>query len=126
MLNTFFGILAGESPAAAEAFIKDRFDWLSFNRMALIAAWKNPALLLWIWELAGARDLLRWLGSYFHFTLAALISALLAGWFPVLVRRLQPWLEPRLPELWFWLLCQSYACTDGVGRSQPVMPRKKP
>jgi lycopene cyclase CruA len=125
MLNTFFGILAAESPTAAEAFIKDRFNWLSFNRMALIAAWKNPSLLLWIWELAGARDLLRWLGSYFHFTVIALISALVSGWFPALVHRLQPWLEPRLPELWFWLLCQSYAWTDGIGRSQPVTLRKK-
>jgi lycopene cyclase CruA len=125
MLNTFFGVLADESPAAAEAFIKDRFDWISFNRMALIAAWKNPSLLLWIWQLAEAKDLLRWLGSYFHFTVAAFISALIGGWFPALVRRLQSWLEPRLPELWFWLLARSYAYTAGVGRSQPPIVKKK-
>ncbi|NJP11284.1 MAG: flavin-dependent dehydrogenase [Leptolyngbyaceae cyanobacterium RU_5_1] len=116
MLNTFFGVLADESPEVAEAFIKDRVDWLSFNRMALRAARKNPALLPWIWDLAGAQDLLRWLGSYLDFTLKAFISALLGSWFPTWVRQSQSWLEPRFPTLWFWLLAQSYAFTDGVGR----------
>ncbi|OLP17830.1 flavin-dependent dehydrogenase [Leptolyngbya sp. 'hensonii'] len=119
MLNTFFGILADESPQVADAFIKDRADWLSFNRMALKAAWRNPALLLWIWQLAGPQDLLRWLGSYWSFTIAALLSALLRVWFPALVQRLQPWLEPRLPGLWFWLRVQSHAYTYGTGRSSP-------
>ena len=118
MLNTFFGILAAETPATAEAFIKDRASWLSFNRMAIVAAWKNPALLLWIWDLAGPRDIWRWLGSYRDFTIAALISGLIAGWFPSLLRRWQPWLEPRFPGLWLWLLAQSYAYTDGMGRPQ--------
>ena len=118
MLNTFFGILAGESAATAEAFIKDRASWLSFNRMAIVAAWKNPALLLWIWDLAGPKDIFRWLGSYRDFTIAALISGLIAGWFPALLRRWQPWLEPRFPALWLWLLTQSYAYTDGMGRPQ--------
>ncbi|HEY9647016.1 MAG TPA: flavin-dependent dehydrogenase, partial [Chroococcidiopsis sp.] len=45
MLNTFFGILAGEAPEVADRFVKDRAGWLTFNRMALKAAWKNPALL---------------------------------------------------------------------------------
>jgi lycopene cyclase CruA len=118
MLNTFFGILAAEPPAIAEAFIKDRADWLSFNRMALKAAWQNPALLFWIWDLAGARDLLRWLGSYVDFTFAAFVSALLHGWFPNLLRQVQPWLEPNFPGLWLWLLVQSYAYTDGMGQPQ--------
>ncbi|HEY9908022.1 MAG TPA: flavin-dependent dehydrogenase [Thermosynechococcaceae cyanobacterium] len=118
MLNTFFGILAAESPATAEAFIKDRASWRSFNRMAIVAAWKNPALLLWIWDLAGPRDIFRWLGSYRDFTIAALISSLISSWFPSLLRRFQPWLEPRFPGLWLWLLAQSYAYTDGMGRPQ--------
>lgn len=120
MLNTFFGILAQEPPAIAEAFIKDRVSWVAFNRMALKAAWQNPALLLWIWQLAGAKDLARWLGSYLDFTVRAFMSALLRGWFPGWVQYIQPWLEPRFPSLWLWLLVQSYAVTDGMGQPQAV------
>jgi len=118
MLNTFFGILASEPPAIAEAFIKDRVSWLNFNRMALKAARINPALLLWIWDLAGPKDLVRWVASYLDFTFRAFISALLGTWFPQWVQRNQPWLEAKLPELWLWLLAQSYAVTDGMGRPQ--------
>lgn len=118
MLNTFFGILAAESPEVAEGFIKDRVSWLTFNRMALTAAQQNPALLVWIWDLAGAKDFLRWLGSYWDFTLSAFISALLSNWFPNLLQRIQPWLEPRFPAFWFWLLVRSYAYTDGMGKPQ--------
>lgn len=120
MLNTFFGILADEPIDLAEAFIKDRVSWLAFNRMALKAAWQNPSLLLWIWQLAGPKDLMRWLGSYIDFTFQAFVSALLRGWFPQWVEQIQPWLEPKFPDLWFWLLAQSYAVTDGMGH-----PRKK-
>ncbi|HIK11039.1 MAG TPA: flavin-dependent dehydrogenase [Oscillatoriaceae cyanobacterium M33_DOE_052] len=105
MLNTFFGILASEPPAVAEAFIKDRVDWFTFNRLALKAARLNPALLLWIWQLAGVKDLTRWLGSYLDFTLSALFGWLLA-WLPNFTRACQPWLENRYPGLWFWLLAQ--------------------
>jgi lycopene cyclase CruA len=118
MLNTFFGILASESPETAEQFVKDRAGWVPFNRMAIKAAWHNPALLLWIWELAGAKDLVRWLGSYVNFTLAAIVSWLF-GWLPEFARRIQPWLEPRNPELWLWLLAQSYAVTYGAGQPRP-------
>lgn len=125
MLNTFFGILAGESPALADRFVKDRAGWLPFNRMAIKAAWQNPALLLWIWELAGFRDLLRWLGSYLNFTLSALIGWLFQG-VPAFARWIQPWLEPRYPELWFWLLAQSYALTYGMGRPEHSTPPDRP
>jgi len=118
MLNTFFGLLAGEPPAVADTFIKDRFDWLTFNRLALKAASKNPALLPWIWELAGYQDILRWLGSYLEFTRSSLVSWLLAAWFPAFVMMLQPHLENRLPRLWLWLLTLSYAITAGMGRPQ--------
>jgi lycopene cyclase CruA len=116
MLNTFFGILAGESQNVAETFIKDRSDWLTFNRLALIAARINPALLIWIWELAGAKDIFRWLGSYLTFTFSSLISWLLSGWFSNWLRTQQPWLEKRYPALWLWLLSQSYAFTTGMGK----------
>ncbi len=118
MLNTFFGLLADEPPEVADTFIKDRFNWLTFNRLALKAAWRNPALLPWIWELAGAKDIFRWLGSYLSFTGNALVSWLLKGWFPSLVRRLQPWIENRYPALWLRLLAQSYALTAGMGRPE--------
>lgn len=118
MLNNFFGLLTDEPPQIADNFIKDRVDWLTFNRLALKAARKNPALLLWIWELAGAKDLLRWLGSYFNFGWNALLSTLLSGWFPSFLLQIQPWLEPRFPRLWLKLLAQSYALTAGMGRPQ--------
>ena len=120
MLNTFFGLLADEPPEVADEFIKDRFDWFTFNRLALKAARQNPALLPWIWEMAGAKDIMRWLGSYWSFTINSLVSWLLGGWFPNFVRRLQPRIENRYPALWLRLLAQSYALTAGMGRSERV------
>jgi lycopene cyclase CruA len=124
MLNTFFSILASESPEVAERFIKDRAGWMPFNRMAMKAAWQNPALLIWIWELAGAPDLIRWVVSYLNFTIFALLSWAFR-WLPGFARRLQPWLEPRHPGLWLWLLAQSYALTYGTGQPKPEFVRVK-
>jgi lycopene cyclase CruA len=118
MLNTFFGLLADEPPEVADNFIKDRCDWLTFNRLALKAARKNPALILWIWQLAGARDLVRWLGNYFNFGLYALVSALLGRWFPRFLRWIGPWLEPRYPSLWLRLLVIGYAISTGKPRRE--------
>jgi lycopene cyclase CruA len=120
MLNNFFGILAASSPATAEAFIKDRITWRAFNGMALVAAWNTPSILPWIWEMAGPMALGRWLGSYWDFTLTALISTLVAGWLPGLLRSLQPWLESHTPALWFWLLAQSYRYAGGIGPAPSV------
>ncbi|BAZ44399.1 hypothetical protein NIES4102_14080 [Chondrocystis sp. NIES-4102] len=108
MLNTFFGILADEPPEVADTFIKDRTDWITFTRLALVAARKNPALLLWIWEMAGSRDLLRWLGAYFSFNLDAVKNLLLAGWLPGWLKQQQPWLEKQYPSLWLKLLSLNY------------------
>jgi lycopene cyclase CruA len=108
MLNTFFGILADEPPEVADTFIKDRTDWLTFTRLALVAARKNPALLIWIWQMAGNRDLLRWLGSYFSFNLDALKNLLLSGWFGGWLKQSQPWLEKQYPGLWLKLLSLNY------------------
>ena len=124
MLNTFFDVLASQPPDIAEAFIKDRVTWLRFNQMAIVAALKNPALLLWIWEMAGPKDLIRWLGSYFNFGFNALLSWIFAGWFPRVLHRSQPWLEPRFPSLWLWLLSQAYAITYGMGKPQ-AMPKPR-
>jgi lycopene cyclase CruA len=115
ILNTFFGILAAEELTVAETFIKDRTDWLTFNRLAIKAAIKNPALLVWILDFINFEDLWRWLGSYFTFTLLALASWIF-GWLPNFARRIQPWLEPRYPAVWLWLLATSYALTYGMGR----------
>ncbi|MEG3927160.1 flavin-dependent dehydrogenase [Microcoleus sp. D3_18a_C4] len=117
MLNTFFGILAAQKLAVAETFIKDRTDWLTFNRLALEAAGKNPSLLLWILDFVTLGDIWRWLGSYLNFTLLALAS-LLFGWLPSFARRVQPWLEPRYPAVWLWLLATSYALTYGMGKGR--------
>ncbi|MBN3878115.1 MULTISPECIES: NAD(P)/FAD-dependent oxidoreductase [unclassified Nostoc] len=126
MLNTFFGLLADEPPEVADNFIKDRCDWLTFNRLALKAARKNPALLLWIWELAGPRDLGRWLGSYFNFGRHALISALLSPWFGRFLNRVGFWLEPRNPGLWLWLLAINYAIATGKPRSPSQVAKSNP
>jgi lycopene cyclase CruA len=126
MLNTFFGLLADEPLEVADNFIKDKCDWLTFNRLALKAAKKNPALLLWIWELAGPRDLLRWLGSYFNFGRHALVSALLSPWFPRFLNRIGFWLEPRNPALWLWLLAINYAIATGKPRSRSQVAKANP
>ncbi|HSF73712.1 MAG TPA: flavin-dependent dehydrogenase [Microcoleus sp.] len=117
ILNTFFGILAAQKLAVAETFIKDRTDWLTFNRLAIEAAGKNPSLLLWILDFVTLGDIWRWLGSYLNFTLLALAS-LLFGWLPSFARRVQPWLEPRYPAVWLWLLATSYALTYGMGKGR--------
>lgn len=127
MLNTFFGLLADEHPEVADNFIKDRCDWLTFNRLALKAATKNPALLLWIWQLAGFRDLVRWLGNYFNFGRHALVSAVLSKWFPKFLKLNQTWLESRYPAMWLQLLTINYAISTGkpLWRNQvvPVNPK---
>ena len=71
ILNTFFGILADSPTEVADTFIKDKTTWMMFSQLALKAARKNPILLYWIWEMAGPRELLRWLISYLDFTLDA-------------------------------------------------------
>jgi lycopene cyclase CruA len=118
ILNTFFGILAEEELVVAETFIKDKIDWLTFNRLAIQAAGKNPSLLLWILDFVTFRDIWRWLGSYLSFTLLALASWLFGGWLPSFARRIQPWLQPRYPGVWLWLLATSYALTYGMGKGR--------
>jgi len=120
ILNTFFGILAGQKIAVAETFIKDRTDWLTFNRLALEAAGKNPSLLMWILDFVTLGDIWRWLGSYLSFTLLALASWLF-GWLPSFALRVQPWLEPRYPAVWLWLLTSCYALTYGMGKGRKLL-----
>lgn len=108
MLNTFFGLLANEPPEVADTFIKDRTDWFTFTRLALIAARKNPLMLVWILEMAGSKDMLRWLGSYWSFNLDALRNLLIAGWFPGWLKQSQSWLEKQYPGLWLKLLSLNY------------------
>ena len=118
MLNTFFGLLANESPSVADTFIKDRAGWVLFNRLALKAAWMNPTLIAWIWEQAGAKDFFRWVGSYLSFTFDAMISFLFKPWFPQWLQKNQSWLEKRFPSLWLKGLSFSYALTTGLGKSE--------
>ncbi|MGB0562898.1 MAG: NAD(P)/FAD-dependent oxidoreductase, partial [Spirulinaceae cyanobacterium] len=120
MLNTFFGLLATEPPEVADTFIKDKFNWWTFNRLALKAAWMNPLLVVWIWQQAGAKDFLRWVLSYLLFALESVIGWALNGWFPGWLRRSRPWLEAQYPRLWLRLLSWSYRYRVGVG----VSPRQ--
>jgi lycopene cyclase CruA len=108
MLNTFFGLLADSPPNVAETFIKDKTTWPMFSRLALKAARKNPTLLLWIWEMAGTLDLLRWLGVYLEFTLDSLQKLFLRPWYVQWLTKSQPWLEKRYPALWLKLLSLRY------------------
>ena len=123
-LNTFFGLLADEPPAVADTFIKDRTDWVTFNRLALKAASQNPALLWWIWKIAGAKDIFRWLGSYLIFGLDAIVNFLFSGWIPALATQIQPWLESKSPRLWLRLLAFSYTLKAST-RSRPSPPSPK-
>jgi lycopene cyclase CruA len=118
MLNTFFGVLAAEPADVADRFIKDRATWFEFNRMAIRAAWQNPALLSWIVELAGVPDMVRWMRSYLNFTISAFWGWLFR-WVPSFSDRIRPWLEPRLPGVWFWLLAKSYGLSYGMGKPRP-------
>ncbi len=115
MLNTFFGLLAAQTPEIADTFIKDRTDWWTFTRLALIAARKNPALLWWIWQMAGTEDLLKWLGSYWAFSLESVKKSLLAGWLPGWLKQAQPWLEKKYPGMWLKLLSLSYQLKYSAG-----------
>ncbi|USR91722.1 flavin-dependent dehydrogenase [Phormidium yuhuli AB48] len=115
MLNVFFGLLADEPLEVAETFIKDRTSWGLFNGLALKAAVQHPEILLWIWQLAGPWDLLRWTGSYLNFTKEALVGWSLS-WIPRFSRWAQPWAEKRYPSLWLWLQAMSYSLTEGLGR----------
>jgi lycopene cyclase CruA len=123
MLNTFFGLLADEPQPVSDRFIKDRLSWLMFNRLALIAAFKNPKLVLWILEMAGTQDLLKWLSSYGAFTRSSLVNAILGNWLPPLIRSSQSWLESSNPRLWLRLLSWSYAINYSVGNPHRVTAR---
>ncbi|MGF1460965.1 MAG: flavin-dependent dehydrogenase [Leptolyngbyaceae cyanobacterium] len=114
MLNTFFGILETEDANVADRFIKDRATWSEFNRMALTAASKNPALLSWIWQLAGPKDLILWVGSYLNYTWQA-FTLWLFSWFPTWLDHNHTWIEKLSPGLYFWMLTQSYHLTYGMG-----------
>ena len=123
-LNTFFGLLANEPPEVADTFIKDRTDWFTFNRLALVAAKQNPALLLWIYQIAGAKDLFRWVGSYLVFSLDAIVKFCFSSWVPSLANQIQPWLESKSPRIWLKLLAFSYSLQAGI-QSPPAPPTMK-
>ncbi|ANV91112.1 NAD(P)/FAD-dependent oxidoreductase [Picosynechococcus sp. PCC 8807] len=114
MLNTFFGLLADSPPEVAETFIKDRTSWLMFNKLALVAARQNPALLVWIWQMAGAKDFIRWVGAYFAFSFDAVLSLLLMGWLPQWLENSEAWLSEKYPSLWLSLLSLKYRLTVGT------------
>ncbi|MFN3927336.1 MAG: flavin-dependent dehydrogenase [Pseudanabaenaceae cyanobacterium] len=109
ILNTFFGILAEQPPEVSDRFIKDRIDWLMFNKLALIAAVKNPRLVQWIWSMAGAGDMGKWLYSYGSFSWQSLQKYLLQPFLPKLVEQAQGWLAQRNPRLYLRLLSYQYS-----------------
>lgn len=118
LLNTFFEVLARQTPEVADDFIKDRASWLNFNGMAITAARMNPAQLAWIAQMTTVQDWLRWLGSYFSFGLSAIVGVIFGSWFPQWVMQQQSWLPDRAPELWLWLVARAYDLTYGLGKPQ--------
>ncbi|WP_083621998.1 NAD(P)/FAD-dependent oxidoreductase [Planktothrix serta] len=117
ILNTFFGVLAIAPQDIAETFIKDRTTWWIFTKLALKAARINPLLLVWILDFITLGEVLRWTKNFILFMALSVVSFLF-GWLPNFTRQIQPWLEPRYPKLWMWLLTTSYALTDGLGKPQ--------
>lgn len=109
ILNNFFSLLADEPPEVADNFIKDKFSWFTFNRLALKAAFKNPALLLWIYQMTGAQDMLRWSRNYINFTCDAIVSGLLNSWFSQFLKQIESRIELNSPGLWLRLLSINYA-----------------
>ncbi|MEA5468395.1 flavin-dependent dehydrogenase [Spirulina sp. 06S082] len=120
MLNTFFGLLANEPPEIADTFIKDKFNWLTFNRLAIKAALMNPLLIVWIWKQSGTEDFIRWIGSYLTFTLEAILGFCFKGWLPGWLQRSQGWLEKKYPALWLRLSSFSDRLAAGIGLSPEV------
>ncbi|AFY73992.1 hypothetical protein Syn7502_01962 [Synechococcus sp. PCC 7502] len=115
MLNSFFGVMADQEGSVSDRFIKDRLGWGMFNRLAIIAAFKNPKIITWIWDMAGAQDMARWLVSYFWFTIDALMHFLLAKSLPKYLSQNQGWLESKYPKLWLKLLSWSYGINYSIG-----------
>lgn len=120
MLNTFFGLLANEPLEVADTFIKDKFNWWTFNRLALKAAFMNPLLVPWIWQQAGTKDFSRWVLSYLLFAVESVIGWALNGWFPAWLTRSRSWLEGKYPRLWLRFLSWSYRYRVSVGVSPEV------
>ncbi|MGL5509150.1 MAG: flavin-dependent dehydrogenase, partial [Microcoleaceae cyanobacterium] len=122
ILNTFFGLLADEPLEVGETFIKDRFDWLTFNRLAITAASKNPLLLYWILDFVKIKEVFLWFFNYLNFTWLTFLS-FIWGWLPNFIQKNQTWLENKYPKLWFSLLATSYNLTDGMGRPDSVLKK---
>lgn len=109
MLNTFFGTLAQADPSVSDRFIKDRIDWWMFNKLALQAAVKNPRLIGWIWEMAGTKDMVKWLSSYGEFTGYSLQRAILGKSLPTFLGGVGKGLEKLAPALYLRLLSYAYS-----------------
>ncbi|MEO1134870.1 MAG: flavin-dependent dehydrogenase, partial [Cyanobacteria bacterium J06639_1] len=124
-LNTFFGVLTDQPPHIADDFIKDRAGWLPFNRMALQAARRNPAMLAWVWQVVGAKGFLQWFPTYLAYTWAALQGFLFGWWVPALVSRSETAIASRWPRLWHRLLAWSFRLTYGVGKPRSPQPIAK-
>ena len=116
MLNSFFEILAQEPPEVADAFIKDRAGWWDFNRMAVRAAWKNPRILLWIWQAVGWQGFRQWIPDYLRYSLLAILAMVTEHWLPAWLQRFRPNLESRWPRLWLHLQAWCYTLSYSVGR----------
>ena len=65
-------------------------------------------MLLWIVEMAGIKDMLRWEGIYLSFTFDAIVRLIFMGWFPSLLDKIKPCLEKNNPALWLKLLSFKY------------------
>ncbi len=108
MLNTFFGLLAEQAPQISDRFIKDRIDWLMFNRLALLAALKNPQMVSWIWQMAGTKNMVQWLASYAVFTGHSLQKWLFGRSLKSFLDKYQEQIAVRFPRLCLSLMSWQY------------------
>jgi len=109
ILNTFFGLLAEQDPQVSDRFIKDRIDWLMFNRLALLAAVKNPRLVSWIWQMAGTKNMVQWLISYAVFTGHSLQKWLLGGSLKNFLAKYHQQIAVKFPRLCLRLMSWQYS-----------------
>jgi lycopene cyclase CruA len=109
ILNTFFGTLAESAPSVSDRFIKDRIDWWMFNKLALQAAVKNPALIQWIWEMAGSGEMVKWLGSYGEFTSYSVQKAMFGKVLPQILEKLGKNLAQWSPASYLRMLSYAYS-----------------
>ena len=70
--------------------------------------------------MAGGKDLLRWPGSYWAFSIDAVRKFLFGSWLPGWLDNSQSWIEKQYPGIWLKLLSFSYQLKYSAGRKKSI------